>query len=107
MTESSYVDRFAAEHLPPREQWPDFVFDLPELQYPPTVNCVAELLDRHVAEGRGERTAIVSRGLRWTYAELQQRVDRIAHVLRDQLALPTGSRVLLRGDNNPMMAACL
>jgi 2-aminobenzoate-CoA ligase len=106
-TPTSHVDTFARDHLPPREQWPDLVFDLPELQYPARLNCVAELLDAHVAGGRGERTAVIGEHLRWTYAELQRQVDRIAHVLREDLALVPGNRVLLRGANCPMMAASI
>ncbi|CAH0292240.1 Benzoate--CoA ligase [Massilia sp. Bi118] len=106
-TPTAHVDSFARDHLPPREQWPDLVFDLPELQYPARLNCVAELLDAHVAAGRGERTAVIGDQLRWTYAELQRQVDRIAHVLRADLGLVPGNRVLLRGANCPMMAASI
>ena len=52
---SAHTDTFAADHLPPPEQQPDFIFELPELQFPERMNCAAELLDRHVAEGRGDR----------------------------------------------------
>ncbi|MGZ3180917.1 MAG: AMP-binding protein [Telluria sp.] len=104
---SAHQDTFARDHLPPFDQWPDFVFDLPELQYPERLNCVAELLDRAVAAGRGARIAVHGDGLRWTYAELLERVDRIAHVLRSDLGLVPGNRVLLRGANNPMMAAAI
>jgi 2-aminobenzoate-CoA ligase len=104
---SAYQDNFAREHLPPPAQWPDFRFDLPELHYPERLNCIAELLDKAVASGRGERVAVIGAEGSWTYAELQRRVDRIAHVLRRDLGLVTGNRVLLRGANNPMMAACV
>jgi 2-aminobenzoate-CoA ligase len=104
---SAHVDTFARDHLPPREQWPDLVFDLPGLQYPARLNCVAELLDRHVAAGRGERTAVLGEHLSWTYADLQRQVDRIAHVLRTDMGLVPGNRVLLRGANCPMMAASI
>jgi len=102
---SAHVDTFARDHLPPRDQWPDLVFDLPELQYPPRLNCVAELVDAHVSAGRGNRIAVVGEHLRWTYAELQNQVDRIAHVLRTDMGLVPGNRVLLRGANCPTMAA--
>jgi len=102
---SAHVDTFARDHLPPRDQWPDLIFDLPELQYPPRLNCVAELVDAHVSAGRGERVAVVGEHLRWTYAELQNQVDRIAHVLRTDMGLVPGNRVLLRGANCPTMAA--
>ena len=100
-------DDFARTHLPPRALWPQLRFDLPELQYPARLNCVAALLDVAVASGGGERTAILAEGQRWTYAQLARQVDRIAHVLRADLRLIPGNRVLLRGANTPMMAACL
>jgi 2-aminobenzoate-CoA ligase len=104
---SAHVDSFARDHLPPPDQWPDLIFDLPGLQYPVRLNCVAELLDRHVALGRGERTAVLGEKHTWTYAELQRHVDRIAHVLRTDMRLVPGNRVLLRGANCPMMAASI
>lgn len=104
---SAHVDTFARDHLPPVDEWPELVFDLPELQYPARLNCVAELLDRHVAEGRGERRAIVGEHQAWTYAGLQRQVDRIAHVLRADMGLVPGNRVLLRGANCPAMAAAV
>jgi 2-aminobenzoate-CoA ligase len=104
---SAHIDSFARDHLPPVDQWPDFVFDLPELQYPARLNCVAELLDRHVAAGRGARTAVLGAELTWSYADLQRHVDRIAHVLCEDMGLVPGNRVLLRGANCPMMAAAI
>ena len=104
---SAHIDRFAAEHLPPRQLWPELRFDLPELQFPAQLNCVSELLDRQVAAGAGERPALFGAdGLRWSYAELQAQVNRIARVLVDDLGLVPGNRVLLRGANTPMLAAC-
>lgn len=104
---TAHVDRFAREHLPPRELWPELRFDLPELQFPEQLNCVAELLDRWVAAGHGQRLALLGAdGLRWSYAELQAQVNRIARVLVEDLALVPGNRVLLRGANSPMLAAC-
>ncbi len=104
---SGHVDTFANDHLPPREQWPEFLFDLPELAYPARMNCAAVLLDDALARGFGPRLAILAPdGTRWTYAELTERANRIAHVLVDDLGLVPGNRVLLRGPNSPAMAAC-
>ncbi len=103
---TAHVDTFARDHLPPPEALPEFRFDLPELQFPPRLNCAVELLDRHVAEGRGDRPCLVGAGVRWTYAELQAQADRIARVLVDDLGVVPGNRVLLRGANSPMLAAC-
>ena len=107
MTHTAHIDTFARDHLPPREQWPDLVFDLPELQYPERLNCAEELLGRALERGWGGRTAILAPGgLRWTYAELDAHANRIARVLVEDLRLVPGNRVLLRGPNSPMMAAC-
>ncbi|MES2325139.1 MAG: AMP-binding protein, partial [Pseudomonadota bacterium] len=104
---SAYSDPFARAHLPPAEQWPELCFDLPELQYPARLNCVQALLDARVAAGEGQRRAVIGATETLSYAQLQARVDRICHVLRGDLGLHSGQRVLLRGANNPMMAACI
>ncbi len=103
---SAHVDSFTRDNLPPVAQQPEFLFDLPELKFPERLNCAWPLLDRHVAEGRGDRVCIQAPGLRWTYADLQERANRIANVLVKDLGVVPGNRVLLRAPNNPMMAAC-
>jgi 2-aminobenzoate-CoA ligase len=107
LTASAHVDTFARDHLPPAELWPELLFELPELDYPARLNCVAELLDRAVREGDGARVAIRGEHVTWTYAELREQVDRIANVLRMEMGLVPGNRVLLRGANCPMMAAAI
>jgi 2-aminobenzoate-CoA ligase len=106
---SAHTDHFARDHLPPQALWPELRFDLPELQYPPRLNCVAELLDGALPDpaGHADSMAILGEHGGWTYAYLRERVDRIAHVLRGPMGLEAGNRVLLRGANNPMMAACI
>ena len=110
MAASAHIDTFARNNLPPRAQWPDLVFDLPGLQYPPRLNCAAELLDRMVAAGHGERPALWApvdgKPVQCTYRQLLARANRIARALGEDLGLVPGNRVLLRGPNNPMMAAC-
>ena len=107
MTYTAHIDTFARDHLPPPDQWPELLFELPELNYPDRLNCAEELLDGAVTRGWGERTAILAPGgLSWTYAELKARANRIARVLVEDMRLVPGNRVLLRGPNSPMMAAC-
>ena len=103
---TSHVDRFARERLPPWHWWPEFRFDLPELQYPERINCGVALLDDAVAEGHGDRIALYADSGAWTYRDLFERANRIANVLVDELGIVPGNRVLLRGPNNPMMVAC-
>src|SRR5262245_54629403 len=105
MIPSAHLDTFARDNLPPREQWPDFLLDLPELKYPDRLNCVSEFLDRWVASGNGERPCLISPSEVLSYAQLAERVNRIANVLTRDLGLVPGNRVLLRGPNSPMMAA--
>ena len=52
---SSHTDTFTRDRLPPKEQWPVFLADLPELNYPDTLNAATELVDLHVQQGRGQR----------------------------------------------------
>jgi len=110
MEPTAHVDTFVRNALPPKVQWPKFVFELPELRYPGRLNCAAELLDRMVELGHGERsvihTLVDGKAYTCTYRALLHRANQIAHVLTADLHLRPGNRVLLRAPNNPMMAAC-
>jgi 2-aminobenzoate-CoA ligase len=107
MATSSHIDTFARDHLPPPELLPEFLFELPELRFPERLNCATALLDDALARGWGDRACILAPGgLRWSYAELLARANRIAHVLVEEMGLVPGNRVLLRAPNCPAMAAC-
>lgn len=101
---SAQTDRFVHDRLPPREQWPQLRYDLPELQLPPQVNLVAELLDRAPEKGWGDRPMLRSPAGTLTYAEARAQVDRLCRVLVEDLGLVPGHRVLLRGGNSVAMA---
>src|SRR5579859_6763810 len=103
---TSHVDTFARDNLPSRDQWPDLIFTIPEVHYPDRLNCIVELLDRHIQQGNGDRIAIVGEGGSLTYKQMQAQVDRVAHVLTHDMGLVPGNRVLLRSANNAMMAVC-
>src|SRR5512141_426139 len=104
---TAHIDTFARDHLPPRVQWPELIFDLPELALPDDLNVATELLDRAIERGWGERAAILAPGgLRWTYRDLLAQANRVARVLVEDMGLVPGNRVLLRAPNNPMVAAC-
>jgi 2-aminobenzoate-CoA ligase len=106
MARSAHVDTFARDNLPPKDQWPEFLFEVPELRYPQRMNCATELVDRHVAAGRGGRIALQDPDAACSYLQLAAQANRIAHVLVSDMGLVPGNRVLLRGPNNPIMAAC-
>ncbi|MGE0801465.1 MAG: AMP-binding protein [Lautropia sp.] len=107
MLRTGHVDHFARDHLPSRELQPEFLWNRPELQYPERLNATSELLDATIAAGHGDRIALRTDESACTYRQLQAQVNRIAHVLRNDMGLVPGNRVLLRGANNPMMAACV
>lgn len=106
MSYTAHRDTFVIDNLPPKDQWPEFLFELPELQFPERLNAATQLVDLAVTEGHGDRPAIIGQNTRWTYRELQAKVNQLAHVLVEDLGLIPGNRVLLRGGNSPMLAVC-
>lgn len=78
---------------------------IPELAYPPRLNCAAELLDTAIERGWGGRIAFRWPGGQWTYAELLEQANRLANALVDDLGVVPGNRVMLRGYNGPQMVA--
>jgi 2-aminobenzoate-CoA ligase len=105
MSYTAHTDTFARDNLPPRSQWPEFLFELAELKYPARLNCATELLDKPVTRGYGHRIALRSPDGECTYTQLFTQANRLANVLVREMGLKPGNRVLLRGPNNPMMAA--
>jgi benzoate-CoA ligase family protein len=59
-----------------------------------TFNLATHFVDRHLDEGRGDRTALICGDGHVTYAELAALVNRTGHVLRD-LGVRQEERVLL------------
>ncbi|MFC8825975.1 AMP-binding protein [Streptomyces sp. NPDC057137] len=107
LTPSAHRDTFPRDHLPPAEQWPELVFDPPELRGPDRLNCAVELLDRTVERFGADRPVFhLPSGDSWSYGQLRTHVDRIAHVLTSDLGVVPGNRVLLRGPTTPWLAAC-
>jgi 2-aminobenzoate-CoA ligase len=106
MGTSAHVDRFVRDRLPPPEQWPDLIFETPELQFPEQMNAASMLLDDAIRDGHGDRIAMVGEGIRWSYREVQRHVDQLARLLTDDMDLVPGNRVLLRGANSPWLAVC-
>ncbi len=102
---TAHVDRFAEERLPPPEAMPEIIDEL-ELNYPERVNFAGRLLDAHIERGGGQDRCVLSPSTLWTYAQLRATANRIARVLTEDLLLEPGNRVLLRGTNTPMLAAC-
>ena len=106
---TAHSDTFARDRLPDASDWPAFSFTLPDggsVDYPDLLNCGAELLDRMVERGIGDRPCIIFDGETTTYRQLLRQANQIANLLIDDFGLKPGNRVLLRGPNNPWIAAC-
>jgi 2-aminobenzoate-CoA ligase len=106
LSPSAHVDTFARDHLPPFDQWPELLLDLPDVQYPDRLNCAEELLDKVVELHGPDRPAVLSPTETWSYGDLLRRSNQVAQVLVEDLGLVPGNRVLLRGPNNPWLVAC-
>jgi 2-aminobenzoate-CoA ligase len=105
LSDSAHLDTFCRDRLPPLVQWPEFRFDLPELNYPERLNCAAELLDVTAARDGADRPCLLSPTETWTYGETVRRTNQLARVLTEDFGLRPGNRVMLRGPNAPWLAA--
>ena len=105
LTPSAHIDSFCRDRLPPADQWPRLVFDLPELRYPDRLNAATALLDDTITRLGPDRPCLRSLHETWTYGEVLARANRVAHVLTAELGVVPGNRVLLRGTNTPWLAA--
>lgn len=66
----------------------------PELVFPDNFNVASELIDRHLLEGRGQKSAILSLDETVDYESLVQNVNRYGNALI-RLGLRPGDRVLM------------
>ena len=79
-----YEDNFAHDSLPSPELQPDYTFlDLPKFNRPEMLNCVERLLDYHIQNGHGDAVCIQTFEERWTYNDLFEKANQIAHVLKE------------------------
>lgn len=101
---SGHVDTFARDNLPPTELWPEL--KLGPFRYPEWLNVGYELTDRMVAQGHGDRIALIGNGRQRTYKELTDWTNRLARTLVEDYKVKPGNRVLIRSANNPAMVAC-
>lgn len=100
---TGHIDNFSRDHLPPADEWPDFLLD--GFEYPDHLNVGVELTDAMVARSFGDHTALIGNGRRRTYKELTDWTNRLAHALVEDYGVVPGNRVLIRSANNPAMVA--
>jgi len=97
-----YQDNFAHDALPSKDLQP---FYLESLYQDGMLNCVERLLDFHIENGNGNAPCLYTFKKTWSYCDLFEKANQIAHVLVNDLGLQSGNRVLIRSANNPMMVA--
>ena len=105
---TAHADTFVLDNLPSRDLWPVIDYSkMPEgISYGDRLNCAQALIGGAIGRGFGSRPALHFGDRVWTYADLADRIDRIARFLTDACGLVPGNRVLLRGPNTPMLVAC-
>ena len=101
---SAYADTFVRDNLPPRDQWPELSFTLPELQFPAHYNA-SSILDSAIANDHGARSAVLFSSDTVTYDALLAEASRIAHVLTHDFDLVPGNRVLIHASNTRLSMA--
>jgi 2-aminobenzoate-CoA ligase len=95
---SAHTDTFVRDNLPPRDQWPEMRFTLPELQFPAQYNA-SNILDAAIANGHGANIAALFSSATLSYEALLQEASRIAHVLTRDFGFVPGNRVLIHSSN--------
>jgi len=98
---SAHEDHFIRDGLPPQEAQPEFLFDLPSVQYPERLNAAAALIDSHDPDD----LAVLNDAGIWTYREMSDLSDRVARLLVEREGLVPGNRVFLRGPNGAHLLA--
>jgi 2-aminobenzoate-CoA ligase len=105
LSPSAHLDTFCRDRLPPADQWPEFCFSRPELSYPDRLNAAVELLDVTAGRHGHDRPCLRWPAGTWSYGETVRLTNQLAQVLTEDYGLRPGHRVLLRGPNNPWLAA--
>jgi 2-aminobenzoate-CoA ligase len=101
---TAHVDTFVRDNLPPRDQWPELKFTLPELQFPERYNA-SSILDAALSNGHGARSAVLFSSDSISYDMLLEEACRIAHVLTHDFGLVPGNRVLIHSSNTRLSMA--
>ena len=101
---SVQTDRFVHDRLPPLGALAQMRYDLPELRIADQANLVDVLFALIEALGLMDKPFLRSDKITLTYADTNERINRIAQVLTQDFGLMPGNRVLLRGGNSIGMA---
>ena len=107
MADTAHVDTFARDNLPPRDQWPDFLFTRAGAALPGAAQLLHGI-PRPLGRGGPRRRALPDqRRPRRLHlrAAAGAREPHLPTCSCTKLGFVPGNRVLLRSANNPMMVA--
>ncbi len=101
------MGKIPENYLPPKDTWPEYIIpdefkdDLPE-----KMNLADYFLDRHIREGRGDNVAIKFMDQTYTYAQLQEMVNKFGSALKEAGVEPQ-DRVGIRLVNSPQAVTAI
>lgn len=97
---TTYTDRFVAERLPPRSEWPVMLYPQDSLHGDSPLNLVSLLLDQAMDKPWADRPLFHSAEQSLSYRQALSAVNQRVNLLRSLTGVQTGNRVLLRGHNS-------
>lgn len=94
------MGKIPESYLPPKEMWPEYIVPDEFADTPMELNIADFLVDRHVREGRGDNAAVKFMDKTFTYARIQQMVNKFGNGLKD-VGVESQDRVGIRLVNSP------
>lgn len=94
------MGKIPENYLPPKETWPEYIVPEEFADTPTELNIADFLLDRHIREGRGDNAAIKFMDKTFTYAQVQQMVNKFGNALKG-IGVEAQDRVGIRLVNSP------
>jgi len=94
------MSKIPENYLPPKDTWPEYLVPEEFAGTPDKLNLADFLLDRHVREGRGDNAAIKFMDKTFSYAQVQQMVNKFGNALKEA-GVEAQDRVGIRLVNSP------
>ena len=94
------MGKIPENYLPPKDTWPEYLVPEEFANTPAKLNLADFMLDRHVREGRGGNVAVKFMDKDFTYAQVQQMVNKFGNALKEA-GVEAQDRVGIRLVNSP------
>jgi 2-aminobenzoate-CoA ligase len=94
------MGKIPENYIPPKDTWPEYIVPDEFANLPAELNIADFLLDRHIREGRGGNPAIKFMDKVFSYAQLQQMVNKFGNALKEA-GVESQDRVGIRLVNSP------